>query len=99
MTKHIEINTIEHKEIAVTYKVDYDNGTATLVEMNPHGKYEPKNWMFRNRSLSYMDGWVNILEAQIVAVKECKKLLGEAYEREEELKKKLAKDLAKKIVA
>jgi len=87
MKKHVEIKTIEHKGIDVIVKIDYDAGTATLVEAQPHSNptvYQAKQWIFKGRGLEYMNGWLNILEAMTVAVKECKK----------DLEHKLAEDSA-----
>lgn len=89
MKKHIEIKTIEHKGISVIVKVDYDAGTATLVEAQPHSNpvvYQAKQWIFKNRTLEYMDGWLNILEAMAFAVKECKRDL--EIKREEDRRAK-----------
>lgn len=72
MTKHLEIRTIEHRGVKVTIKIDYDNGTASMVEM---GGFGAKKWVFAERGLAYMDGWKNILDAMQLAVKECKKEL------------------------
>lgn len=72
--KNLEIKTIEHKGIKVTMKIDYDIGEASLVEMNGSG-YGQKSWVFAKRGLGYMNGWLNVLEAMQVAVKECKKEL------------------------
>lgn len=75
--KHLEIRTIEHKGIKVTIKIDYDRGTASLVEENGITDFPWRNkmWVFADRGLEYMNGWQNILEAMQVAVKECKKEL------------------------
>lgn len=85
MKKHLEIKEIEHKGIKVLVKVDYDAGTASLVERDPSGTgYCPKKWVFAHRGLDYTNGWLTILEAMTVAVKECKK----------DLEHKLAEDSA-----
>lgn len=76
MIRNVEIKTIEHKGVKVTIKVDFDAGTASLVEVQPHSRpfiYQDKHWIFGGRGLEYMNGWLNILEAMTVAVKECKK--------------------------
>lgn len=74
--KNLEIKTIEHKGIKVTMKIDYNAGEASLVQLSYDGKtYFAKQWVFANRGLEYMNGWLVILEAMTVAVKECKKEL------------------------
>lgn len=76
MKKHLEVKTITHKGIDIIVEIDYDKGIASLVEAsrNLQGKpYNPKNWVFSNRGLEYMNGWLNIIEAMKVAIQECKK--------------------------
>lgn len=74
MKKHVEIKTIEHKGINVTIKIDYDKGTASLVDArNMSGNYPAKQWVFAERGLEYMNGWLDILYAMTEAVRECKK--------------------------
>jgi hypothetical protein len=72
-----EIKTIEHKGISVAIKVDYQRGTASLVEIYSTypDNYPNKQFVFADRGLEYMNGWLNILGAMQVAVTECKKLL------------------------
>ena len=86
MTKNLEIITYEFKGIKVTVKIDYDNGLISLVQ-NENGEYKNKTWKFAKRSLSYMQGWKNILGAMEYAIKEAEKLLYEC-----ENKKKVAKE-------
>lgn len=66
-----EIRTIEHKGVKVSFKIDYDEGTATLVE-KMDGEWRQKKWLFAHRELEYMKGWQNILEAMSEAVEICK---------------------------
>lgn len=76
MIKHLEVKTVEHKGIKVMVKLDYEAGTASLVEMlnaNNQSQFPNKKWCFGNRTLDYMNGWLDILEAMTLAVKECKK--------------------------
>lgn len=75
--KHLEVKTIEHKGIKITIMIDYDNGLVSLVEKQPfHGSvFQKKQYIFANRGLEYMNGWLNIIEAMQVAIKECKKEL------------------------
>jgi len=77
--KNLEIRTIEHKGITVSIKIDYDKGTASLV--NPLENYRAKKWLFAERGLEYMNRWQDILEAMQVAVKECKDELEEDEKR------------------
>lgn len=74
--KNLEIRTIEHKGIKVTYRINYDDGTAELVE-RIDGRWNVKQWVFKPRGLEYMNGWQDILEAMQEAVKQCKIALEE----------------------
>lgn len=79
MSKHLEIKTIEHKGVQVTVQINYDEGTAHLVELGKQKQapyqevYIAKDWVFANRTLDYMNGWLLILQAMTKAVEQCKK--------------------------
>lgn len=73
--KNLEIKTIEHKGVSVTVKIDYDLGTVSLVQRDKSGSFTTKNWIFQDRGLEYMNGWLDILKAMSVAVEEGKKEL------------------------
>lgn len=81
-----EIKTIEHKGISVAVKIDYVQGTATLVDTEK--KYQGKQWLFKDRGLEYMNGWLNILEAMQEAVKVCKADLEKDLAEKSRLKEK-----------
>lgn len=72
MKKHLEIKTIEHKGIKVIVEINYDLGQVSLVEpiMN---QFQDKRWIFAKRSLDYMNGWLNIIDAMKFAITEAKK--------------------------
>jgi hypothetical protein len=76
MSKNLEIRTIEHKGVRVTFRINYDDGTAELVE-RIDGRWNVKQWVFKPRGLEYMNGWQDILEAMAVAVRQCKIALEE----------------------
>lgn len=79
MNKHQEVKTIKHKGVDVTVAIDYDNGTASIVEVfrqrqAPYAnEYQPKKWVFAGRTLDYMNGWLLILQAMTKAVEQIKK--------------------------
>ena len=73
--KNLEIETIEHKGVSISVKLDYDTGRASLVTRSDRGEWVSKNWLFENRELEYMQGWQDILEAMTVAVTYCQKKL------------------------
>jgi hypothetical protein len=83
--KHLEIKSFEHKGIKVTVVIDYDQGTIDLVEKQG-SSFSPKRWLFSNRGLEYMNGWLTILDAMKFAITEAKKELT-AYQDEQNKKK------------
>lgn len=74
--KNLEIRTIEHKGVRVTFRINYDDGTAELVE-RIDGRWNVKQWVFKPRGLEYMNGWQDVLEAMKMAVRQCKIALEE----------------------
>lgn len=94
MTTHLEVKTIEHKGIKVSYMIDYDRGMASLVEpqsSESHARFpwKTKDYFFSNRGLEYMNGWQNILEAMQIAVEECKRALEKDLAGKRRIKEKL----------
>lgn len=92
--KNLEIRTIEHKGVKVTIRIDYDKGTASLMERSLRGDWVAKNWLFQDRGLEYMNGWQDILEAMKIAVAECKKEL----EKDLAEKTKFSRKLTNKVL-
>lgn len=72
MNKHLEIKTVEHKGISITVKIDYDKGDVSLVE-SVVGGYGKKEFVFADRGLEYIQGWLNILDAMKHSVETAKK--------------------------
>ena len=81
MIKHLEVKTYEHCGISVTVKIDYGNGSISLVERNKvsNGVNTPafviKNWIFAERGLEFMGSWLTILDAMKYAIEEARKEL------------------------
>ncbi len=77
----IEIKSIEHKGIVVNMEINHLAKTVSLVDFRWNADVledyltQNKQWVFRNRTVEYMDGWLNIMEAMMEAVKEAKKEL------------------------
>jgi hypothetical protein len=94
--KNLEIRTIEHKGVKVTIRINYDDGTAELVE-KIDGRWNVKQWVFKPRGLEYMNGWQDILEAMKMAVAECKKELEKDLAEKTKFSKKFIKDVEKSI--
>ncbi len=96
MDKHLEIRTTEHKGINVIVKIDYDAGTITLVERQPNSQpavYTAKQWVFKNREVDYMQGWLDILEAMTLAVKDAKNDLERVLKARDVRKNKVVMDI------
>lgn len=68
---HRELLTLTHKEIDVSVDIDYAKGCVSLIEKPSSfgSKVEIKKWVFGERSLPYMDSWINIIEAMGEAVR------------------------------
>ena len=96
---HQIIKTVETKGVDVTIKVDFDEGTCSIVEKGMK-EWKAKEFLFAGRTLDYMNGWLNILEAMSNAVKEGKKLLeadlAEKSRIKEELIVRVERELNKK---
>lgn len=77
MKQHLEVKTITTNDIGITIMINYDLGTVSLVhrEGDFEANWKPKKFVFAGRELNYMNGWLNILGAMEVAVKEGKRLL------------------------
>lgn len=66
--KVTETYSFEHKGIVVGVRINYRENRISLVDQNGHDK----NWLFANRGVEFMGGWLNILEAMQLAVKDAK---------------------------
>lgn len=78
------IREYEFYGVKVLVKIDRRTKTASLVEYKDgFDKYDGKQWLFKDRELEYMNGWLNILRAMTAAVEEAKKEL-EAIKKEDE---------------
>lgn len=83
-TKHLELETYNHKGVGVTVEINYDAGTVSLLD-----KGQAKKWIFAGRQVEYMPGWLNILDAMKYAIQEAEtKLLIHQKEKEKTLKEK-----------
>lgn len=74
MIKHNELKTVEYKGIKITLDINYDAGTVSLVHQKDRfNGWQPKEFVFANRSLEYMNAWLLILDAIKFAVSQAKK--------------------------
>lgn len=85
-TKHLEVKTYAHKGVSVCVEINYDAGTISILEGTTK---EPKKWVFAGRSLEYMAGWQNILDAMKQAIESAEADLDKHQKaREKALEKK-----------
>lgn len=86
MTKQIKetyIYELKGKKIGVT--IDYRQKQISLVEPDT---LKRKNWLFAERGVKYINGWLNVLEAIESAITDAKERLEKYIEEEEEEKLK-----------
>ena len=62
MNKHIEILEIVTNRIGIVIEINYIKGKVSIVEYKD-GDYYPKKFLFSERSLEYLNGWKEVLEA------------------------------------
>ena len=60
--------------IKVYIKIDYFNNRIDIVEPIDirNGEFKKKEYCFIGRGVEYMNGWLNILEATKIAIKDAK---------------------------
>lgn len=80
MTKKIELaKVIKIKEtyaftkndITIFVRIDYRNNKISLMDKNGMN-YSPKFWLFKDRGVEFMQGWLNILDVMKAAVTDAK---------------------------
>lgn len=72
-----EVLEYEHKGIKIAVAIDHKSSNISLIE-NDNVSFPPlrkKNFIFAERSLKYMAGWQNILDAMKYAIGEATKIL------------------------
>ena len=96
---HKYVGKIQAVNVAVF--IDYNAGVISLVD-NPTqvGVLSPKKWVFADRTIEYMAGWCDILDAMKEAVLTAKGKLA-VYQKERELEQammmhKLSEEVQKK---
>lgn len=73
-----------HKGVVVPVEIDLIAKTVTLVEKDYSGNFTAKKWLFADRELAYMDGWLLILDAMKYAISEAQKVLQAVDEKQTE---------------
>lgn len=85
MKKDLFIRRIyTHNGISVAVDIDLIAKTVSLVEKNRDGSFGQKKWCFTDRTLGYMSGWLNILDAMKYAITEASAVLQEVEGRDQE---------------
>ena len=70
--------------ISIAVDIDLVKKQVSLVEKKGNGTFQNKKWLFAERELKYMDGWLAILSAMQYAIKEASKILEEAEKRDQD---------------
>lgn len=65
----------------ILVKIDRAHNEISFVDETVRGVYQPKKWLFAERGVEYMNGWLNILSCMRYAVEDAKKEL-EAHQRQ-----------------
>ena len=94
--EELAVRTITHKGIQVHIGIDYRAGKVSLAEWKPDMTWDKKEYIFANRGLSYMQGWLDILDAMRVAVEYGKK---ELEKRKDEMEATVEKDLMRMVIS
>lgn len=95
LIKQLEIETYYHLGVGVTIKIDYILGRISM--LNNEGR--PKEWVFAERQIEYMQGWQNILDAMKYAITEAEKKLAKHQKSQEKAVERKAIDLHLAIAA
>lgn len=66
-TEKLAIREYVKNNISVFVHIDFEHGHISLVEKSNQG-YQRKQWLFAERQLEYMNGWLNILDAMQYAI-------------------------------
>lgn len=73
MHKIKETYQFTHNKIDIYVKIDYLNNKISLKEpVNSFGGFQIKKWVFAERGVEFMQGWLDILEAMQEAIKDAK---------------------------
>lgn len=73
--KFKETYCFTHNDISVWVKIDYYNNKISIVDpLNEnYSKFQDKRWLFKERGVEYMQGWINILDVMKMAIEDAKK--------------------------
>lgn len=75
-TELLKIKKYEFSDGTVLHvKIDFENNRVSFVEPDlrkTDAPYQDKRWLFAERGVEYMNGWLNILAAMQYAVREAR---------------------------
>jgi hypothetical protein len=89
--KPLAENYVHHFEgkvqaVDVAVNINYSRGTISLIDtgrMNDDGMLlDGKQWLFKNREIEYMAGWLDVLDAMKAAVVDARDKLAAFQEQE-----------------
>ena len=80
--KILEVYVFQHYDVKVGVKINYPKNSVSLVEVADTSLV--KKWVFAERGIEYMGGWLQILEAMQEAVKDANKKLKEYQKAKED---------------
>ena len=102
MTKKLtELYTYTYKgkvqTVPVTVHINYVQGLISLMEYNTQTRtpVSAKIWKFTDRSIEYMSGWLDILDAMKAAITDAEEKLKAYQEQEKKDKEEKLIELAK----
>ena len=82
--KFKETYEVKTGDVSVFVRINYSSGKISLVEPEDKEGTRLKKWIFADRDVEFMQGWLNILEAMKIAIQDATKRL-EKYQEEQEL--------------
>ncbi len=96
-----EVKTYTFNGISVAVEIDYIGGKISLIDKKgcTHGAsvFGPKQWVFAKRSLEYMQGWQNILDAMKMAIAAAEKELRPVIEGREKNNRKVQAHMLREV--
>jgi len=72
-TRYKETYAYTKNEITVYVRIDYVNNRISLMDKKGSCDFSPKKWLFQDRGVEYMQGWINILDVMQEAITDAKK--------------------------
>ena len=96
----IEVYDFTKNDITVRVEIDYENNKISLLDTyynkefhNRANRY--KKWVFAERGVEYMQGWLNILEVMQEAIKDAKARYEKQHAKINKLKEQKIERIAK----